>query len=94
MLCDIGLPGMDGYEVARTMRGDPVLASAHLVALSGYALAEDVESARQAGFDEHLSKPPALHDLERLLASLPGPDARGEVRAEAGGRGGRPARDS
>ncbi len=94
VLCDIGLPGMDGYEVARTMRGDPVLASVHLVALSGYALAEDVENARRAGFDEHLSKPPALHDLERLLASLPSPDAGREARAEVGGRGGRPARDS
>jgi CheY-like chemotaxis protein len=76
-LCDIGLPGMDGYEVARTMRSDPCLGSISLIALSGYASAEDLEKAKQAGFDRHLAKPPRLEDLERALKQVtyapPGP---------------------
>jgi PAS domain S-box-containing protein len=77
VLCDIGLPGMDGYEVARTMRSDPCLGSISLIALSGYASAEDLEKAKQAGFDRHLAKPPRLEDLERALKQVtyapPGP---------------------
>ncbi len=70
MLCDIGLPGMDGYEVARRLRADPALASCLLVALSGYALPDDVARATAAGFDRHLAKPPSLEALDDLLASL------------------------
>jgi PAS domain S-box-containing protein len=54
---DIGLPGMDGYEVARRMRGLPGLESTVLVALTGYGQHEDRERARAAGFDHHLLKP-------------------------------------
>ncbi|MHB8877550.1 MAG: hybrid sensor histidine kinase/response regulator [Myxococcaceae bacterium] len=68
VVCDIGLPGMDGYEVARRVRADPELRSTRLVALSGYALAEDLQRAREAGFDRHLAKPPQLDELERALA--------------------------
>lgn len=71
VLCDIGLPGMDGYDVARAVRADPTLASAFLVALSGYAAAEDVERAKRAGFDRHMAKPPDLSALDRLLATVP-----------------------
>lgn len=67
VFCDIGLPGMDGHEVARVMRGDPELAHITLVALTGYAHPEDVARAKQAGFDEHLAKPPDLRALERIL---------------------------
>ena len=70
VLCDIGLPGMDGYGVARTMRADPKLSSVYLVALSGYALQEDVERSRQAGFDRHMAKPPSLPALEKMLAEI------------------------
>ncbi|MDI1475461.1 PAS domain S-box protein [Polyangium sp. y55x31] len=70
VLCDIGLPGMDGYGVARTMRADPKLRSVYLVALSGYALQEDVERSRQAGFDRHIAKPPSLTALEKMLAEV------------------------
>jgi two-component system CheB/CheR fusion protein len=77
VLCDIGLPGMDGYDVARIVRHDPVLRSTFLVALSGYALPEDIEKAAQAGFQHHLAKPPSVDALERILAELPNsPDAR------------------
>jgi signal transduction histidine kinase len=68
VLCDIGLPDVDGYEVARTLRADPRLASTRLVALSGYAQAEDRARAAGAGFDAHLPKPAPLEELNRLLA--------------------------
>jgi signal transduction histidine kinase/ActR/RegA family two-component response regulator len=67
VLCDIGLPGLDGYEVARRLRADPSL-SPLLVAVTGYALAEDRLRAREAGFDRHLGKPFELRDIEDALA--------------------------
>jgi PAS domain S-box-containing protein len=70
VLCDIGLPEMDGYEVARRMRSDPELNRVALVAVSGYAQPEDVEMAREAGFDAHLAKPPSIDTLERALAEV------------------------
>jgi signal transduction histidine kinase len=66
-LVDIGLPGLDGYEVARSVRtelGDSV----HLIALTGYGQPEDRERARAAGFDAHLVKPVDPKILERALA--------------------------
>lgn len=68
ILCDIGLPDRDGYEVARELRADPDLAATRLVALSGWAQPEDVQRALEAGFEAHLPKPPALDRLEALLA--------------------------
>ena len=68
VLCDIGLPGMDGYEVARSLRADPALAGTRLVALSGYALPEDLQRAAEAGFDRHIAKPPSPETLESVLA--------------------------
>jgi CheY-like chemotaxis protein len=61
---------MDGYEVARMFRSDAVLRATRLVALSGYALPEDVRRASEAGFERHLAKPPSLEILEELLESL------------------------
>lgn len=69
VLCDIGLPGIDGYEVARRLSADDRLRGARLVALTGYAQPEDRARTRAAGFTAHLSKPPDLAALERLLAS-------------------------
>ncbi len=69
VLCDIGLPGMDGYEVARAFRADAKLCSVRLVALTGYALPEDLAKAKEAGFDEHLAKPPSIEALEEVMAS-------------------------
>jgi CheY-like chemotaxis protein/nitrogen-specific signal transduction histidine kinase len=71
ILCDIGLPQMDGYQVARELRTDASLSSTYVVALSGYAQPEDVERSRLAGFDEHLVKPPDLGALDRMLRELP-----------------------
>jgi PAS domain S-box-containing protein len=70
VLCDIGLPEMDGYEVARAMRADPELGRIALIAVSGYAQPEDVAMAKEAGFDEHLAKPPSVEALERALAEV------------------------
>ena len=67
IFCDIGLPGMDGFAVARTLRDDPRLRATRLVALSGYAAPEDVARAREAGFDAHFAKPLSLETLEAIL---------------------------
>lgn len=66
-LVDIGLPGIDGYEVARRLRADPATRGIRLIALTGYGLAEDQRRVLEAGFDEHLVKPV---DLERLFDAL------------------------
>jgi PAS domain S-box-containing protein len=68
VLCDIGLPDVDGYEIARAVRRDESLRSTRLIALSGYAQPEDLAMAIDAGFDAHLAKPATLDQLERLLA--------------------------
>ncbi|HSD18900.1 MAG TPA: ATP-binding protein [Anaeromyxobacter sp.] len=71
VLCDIGLPVMDGYEVARALRADPALASCVLVAVTGYALPEDQARAMEAGFHRHLGKPVPMDDIEAVLAMEP-----------------------
>ena len=70
VLMDIGLPGMDGYEVARRLRQDAELAAgiALLVAVTGYAEDEARRRSREAGFDHHLVKPV---DPDGVLASWP-----------------------
>ena len=69
VLLDIGLPQMNGYEVARRLRELPDFARLKLVALTGYAQNEDRQRALAAGFDAHLQKPVDLIALERVLAS-------------------------
>ncbi|MBS1119037.1 MAG: sensor hybrid histidine kinase [Deltaproteobacteria bacterium] len=69
VLCDIGLPGMDGYEVARQLRADDALSGALLVALSGYGQPEDRKRAADAGFARHVVKPPTLEVLRSALAA-------------------------
>jgi PAS domain S-box-containing protein len=69
VLCDIGLPDLDGYEVARALRRDEDLRATRLVALSGYAQLEDQKLARDAGFDVHIAKPPDLDELMNVLAN-------------------------
>jgi len=71
MLVDIGLPGIDGYEVARLVRREPACAGVLLVALTGYGREEDKQRAHAAGFDHHLTKPVELHALSGLLADVP-----------------------
>jgi signal transduction histidine kinase/CheY-like chemotaxis protein len=69
VLLDIGLPGMDGYEVARRLRSHPATDRALLVALTGYGQADDLRRAREAGFNHHFVKPADLDALAALLAS-------------------------
>ncbi|MDD3654477.1 MAG: response regulator [Desulfotomaculaceae bacterium] len=71
VLCDIGLPNMDGYDIARAFRRDEALNNIFLVALTGYAMPEDLQRAADAGFDYHLAKPVELDELNRMLAKLP-----------------------
>ena len=71
VICDISLPGgMDGYEVARSLRLDPALENILLIALTGYGQDEDVRRAHEAGFDWHLVKPIDFNELQRVLATL------------------------
>lgn len=67
VFCDIGLPGMSGYEVAQLIRKDPEHKNMFLIALSGYAQAEDIARAKEAGFDLHLSKPLSVDTLRQVL---------------------------
>jgi signal transduction histidine kinase/CheY-like chemotaxis protein len=68
VLLDIGLPGMDGYEVARRLRQQPAMHDALLVALTGYGQEEDRRRSHEAGFDQHLVKPVDTNALQELLA--------------------------
>jgi CheY-like chemotaxis protein len=66
---DIGLPGMDGYEIARRFRAEPDSARVVLVALTGYGSSSDRDRTREAGFDLHLIKPVDPEALTSLLDS-------------------------
>ncbi len=68
-IVDIGLPGIDGYEVARRLRRDAATRAMRLVALTGYGQEVDRLRALQAGFDEHFAKPLKSEDLAALLAN-------------------------
>ncbi|MDP3154773.1 MAG: ATP-binding protein [Archangium sp.] len=70
LLCDIGLPSMDGYQVARRFREDEALKSVFLIAVSGHAAPEDQQRAAQAGFDRHFGKPPDIERLQKILDEL------------------------
>ena len=69
MLLDIGLPDMDGYEVAKHLRQTPELKEMRLIAITGYGQQSDRQRSREAGFDEHVVKPVEWQKLEELLAS-------------------------
>lgn len=67
VLLDIGLPGMDGYQVAAHLRREEAVKHATLIAISGYGQEEDRRLAKEAGFDHHLVKPIVSDDLIKLL---------------------------
>jgi two-component system, sensor histidine kinase len=69
-LIDIGLPDLDGYEVARRLRASPGGRRMGLVALTGYGQPEDQRKAFDAGFDAHLTKPVAPERLKQVMAGL------------------------
>jgi CheY-like chemotaxis protein/two-component sensor histidine kinase len=68
LLLDIGLPDMDGYELARRLRGQPESAHATLVALTGYGQSQDRKEAEEAGFDHYLVKPADMAQVNEVLA--------------------------
>jgi CheY-like chemotaxis protein len=70
VLLDIGMPNLDGYEVARLVRADETHNQLWLVALTGYGREQDRRLAKEAGFDHHLVKPVTFDALRTLLASL------------------------
>jgi CheY-like chemotaxis protein len=70
VILDIGLPEIDGYEVARLIRQDPTLPRMVLVAVTGYGQESHKRQAAEAGFDHHLVKPVDFATLERLLGTF------------------------
>jgi PAS domain S-box-containing protein len=70
VLLDVGLPGMDGYEVCRRLRRDPALQKAVIAAVTGYGGEEDRRLSREAGFDRHLVKPIGRETLEKLTQAV------------------------
>ena len=76
-MLDIGLPGLNGYEVARRLRQDPQLEGVRLVAMTGYGDEADRQLAREAGFDRHLVKPVDFPKVKELLTTLLAPSSAG-----------------
>ncbi len=71
VLCDLGLPGMSGYDVAAALRDEPAAAPVRLIALSGHGSDADQRRCREAGFELHMTKPVDPDALQELLASPP-----------------------
>jgi CheY-like chemotaxis protein len=71
VLCDLGLPGLTGFEVAAALRATPSLRDVFLVALTGYTQPDDIRKVRAAGFDAHVAKPARLETLVALLNRQP-----------------------
>jgi PAS domain S-box-containing protein len=70
VLLDIGLPGLDGYQVAKRMRQQPVLQNVVLVAMTGYRQESDLQCSQEAGFDHHMVKPIKFEKVQKILASV------------------------
>jgi CheY-like chemotaxis protein len=70
ILCDIGLPHMNGFEVAKKLKEDHSLKDIYLVALTGYVSARDMYHAAAAGFDFHLAKPVNIADMNQVLEKI------------------------
>jgi PAS domain S-box-containing protein len=81
VLLDIGMPGMDGHEVARRIRQQPQFQNVTLIALTGWGQEEDRRRSQAAGFDYHLIKPADVSALQTLLISLEAPAGMRPTRA-------------
>ena len=75
ILLDIGLPGMDGYQVCRTIRTRFSADQIGIIAMTGWGQAEDLKRSKEAGFNNHLVKPVAINELNELLKSMPARNA-------------------
>lgn len=71
IFCDIGLPHMNGFEVAKKLKEDHSLKDIYLVALTGYVSAHDMYHAAAAGFDFHLAKPVNMAEMNQVLEKIP-----------------------
>jgi CheY-like chemotaxis protein len=71
-LLDLGLPVLDGYELAERLRAEPALAALKLIAVTGYGQEQDRERTKQAGFHAHLVKPVNLAELAAILEGMAG----------------------
>jgi len=69
IVLDIGLPGMDGYEVCQQLRRDPRTSSSLIIALTGYGQESDRQRSKEAGFDQHLVKPVDIDELDRVIGA-------------------------
>jgi signal transduction histidine kinase/ActR/RegA family two-component response regulator len=79
-IIDIGLPGMNGYELATAIKSDSALRTPLLIALTGYGQSEDFARARDAGFDHHFVKPADLRALQEVIHAAPQQSMRDERR--------------
>jgi PAS domain S-box-containing protein len=79
VLLDLGMPGMDGYQVARQLRGNPATCNVFIVALTGWGQDEDRRKSHAAGFDRHLVKPVDPSVVSRVLATLAGAGPAGNT---------------
>jgi CheY-like chemotaxis protein len=70
VISDIGMPGMNGYELARALREVPEYSATPMVAVTGYAMYDDRDRAMEAGFDTHLSKPIDPVDLTQAISGM------------------------
>lgn len=70
LVSDIGMPGMNGYELARALRALPEYGAVPMVAVTGFAMYDDRDRAIEAGFDAHLSKPINPWDLTRAISGI------------------------
>ena len=70
ILLDIGLPGMDGFEVAKKVREELEIGKVVLVAMTGYGQDSDKQHSQQAGFDHHLVKPANFSEVQQILATV------------------------
>jgi signal transduction histidine kinase len=84
VLLDIGLPGMNGYDVCRQMRRQRGGKARTMVAVTGWGQPEDLQRSKEAGFDRHLVKPMDFDALVAILADLPRPASKGSASRNAG----------
>lgn len=71
LLCDVGMHGMDGYEVAGAFCSNPLLQGTYLVAMTGNGRPDDIQRTAEAGFDLHLTKPPTIEQFRQAIAGAP-----------------------
>lgn len=70
ILCDIGMEGMNGYEVARYIKSHNDLKNIYLIAISGYSSEKDKEESKKVGFNDHLGKPIDIEELKGILEEV------------------------